>query len=46
MTVLIGIIGSFVDGFLGNLIFRRDAANGYFQPPGIIGSIIGTVIIC
>lgn len=45
MTILIGIIGSFVGGFLGYLIFHKDAANGFFQPSGIIGSIIGAVIV-
>jgi uncharacterized membrane protein YeaQ/YmgE (transglycosylase-associated protein family) len=45
MTVLIGIIGSFVGGFLGYLIFHHDSQNGFFQPSGIIGSIIGAVIV-
>ncbi len=45
MTIVIGIIGSFVGGFLGYLIFHKDSANGFFQPSGIIGSIIGAVIV-
>ncbi len=44
-TLLIGIVGSFVGGFLGYLIFHKDAADGFFQPAGIIGSIIGAVIV-
>jgi uncharacterized membrane protein YeaQ/YmgE (transglycosylase-associated protein family) len=44
MTIVIGIVGSFIGGFLGYLIFHKDAANGFFQPSGIIGSIIGAVI--
>jgi uncharacterized membrane protein YeaQ/YmgE (transglycosylase-associated protein family) len=44
-TILIGIIGSFVGGFLGYLIFHKDSANGFFQPSGIIGSVIGAVIV-
>jgi uncharacterized membrane protein YeaQ/YmgE (transglycosylase-associated protein family) len=45
MTILIGIIGSFVGGFLGYLIFHHDRQNGFFQPSGIIGSIIGAIIV-
>ena len=45
MTILIGIIGSFVGGFLGYLIFHHDNQDGFFQPSGIIGSIIGAVIV-
>jgi uncharacterized membrane protein YeaQ/YmgE (transglycosylase-associated protein family) len=45
MTILIGIIGSFVGGFLGYVIFHHDSQNGFFQPSGIIGSIIGAIIV-
>jgi uncharacterized membrane protein YeaQ/YmgE (transglycosylase-associated protein family) len=45
MTGLIGIIGSFVGGFLGYLIFHKDGHDGFFQPSGIIGSVIGAVIV-
>jgi uncharacterized membrane protein YeaQ/YmgE (transglycosylase-associated protein family) len=45
MTIVLGIVGSFVGGFLGYLIFHKDAANGFLQPSGIIGSIIGAVIV-
>ena len=45
MTIVLGIVGSFVGGFLGYLIFHKDAHNGLFQPSGIIGSIIGAVIV-
>jgi uncharacterized membrane protein YeaQ/YmgE (transglycosylase-associated protein family) len=45
MTIVIGIIGSFVGGFLGYLIFHHDSSGGFFQPSGIIGSIIGAVIV-
>jgi len=45
MTVLLGIIGSFVGGFLGYLIFHKDAQNGAFQPSGIVGSVIGAIIV-
>ena len=45
MTILLGIIGSFVGGFLGYLIFHKDAAGGFLQPSGIVGSIIGAIIV-
>jgi len=45
MTLVLGIIGSFVGGFLGYLLFHKDAQDGFFQPSGIIGSIIGAVIV-
>ena len=43
-TIVLGIIGSFVGGFLGYLLFGKDMAAGALQPSGIIGSIIGAVI--
>ncbi len=45
MTVVLGIVGSFVGGFLGYLLFHKDAADGILQPAGIIGSVIGAVIV-
>jgi uncharacterized membrane protein YeaQ/YmgE (transglycosylase-associated protein family) len=45
MTLLLGIVGSFVGGFLGFLLFGADAGDGFLQPAGIIGSIIGAVIV-
>jgi len=45
MTIVIGIIGSFVGGFLGYLFFRSDASDGFLQPAGLIGSIIGAIIV-
>jgi uncharacterized membrane protein YeaQ/YmgE (transglycosylase-associated protein family) len=45
MTMVLGIIGSFVGGFLGYVLFHKDAQNGFFQPSGIIGSIIGALIV-
>jgi uncharacterized membrane protein YeaQ/YmgE (transglycosylase-associated protein family) len=45
MTTVLGIVGSFIGGFLGYLIFHKDAQAGFFQPSGIIGSIIGAIIV-
>ena len=44
-TIVLGIVGSFVGGFLGYLLFGKDAADGFLQPAGILGSIIGAVIV-
>lgn len=44
-TILVGIVGSFVGGFLGYLIFGHDKRDGWFQPAGLLGSIIGAVIV-
>ena len=43
-TIVLGIVGSFIGGFLGYLIFRQDAQDGFLQPAGIVGSIIGAII--
>jgi uncharacterized membrane protein YeaQ/YmgE (transglycosylase-associated protein family) len=45
MTIILGIVGSFVGGFLGYLIFGKDSGSGFLQPAGIIGSIIGAIIV-
>ncbi|MCW2812121.1 MAG: transglycosylase, partial [Friedmanniella sp.] len=45
MTIILGIVGSFVGGFLGYLIFGKDSGGGFLQPAGIIGSIIGAIIV-
>ena len=43
-TVALGIVGSFVGGFLGYLLFDKDFGEGALQASGLIGSIIGAVI--
>jgi uncharacterized membrane protein YeaQ/YmgE (transglycosylase-associated protein family) len=43
-TLLLGLVGSFIGGFIGWLIFRKDAEDGAFQTSGLIGSIVGAVI--
>ena len=44
-TIVLGIVGSFVGGFLGYLIFHKDSQDGFFQPSGIIGSVIGAIVV-
>ncbi|MEO6700110.1 MAG: GlsB/YeaQ/YmgE family stress response membrane protein [Jatrophihabitantaceae bacterium] len=43
-TILLGIVGSFVGGFIGYLLFHKDGQDGFFQPSGLLGSIVGAVI--
>jgi uncharacterized membrane protein YeaQ/YmgE (transglycosylase-associated protein family) len=43
-TILLGVIGSFIGGFLGWALFGKDLSEGALQASGIIGSIIGAVI--
>src|ERR671911_958671 len=43
-TVVLGVVGSFIGGFLGYLIFNEDFDEGAFQPAGFFGSIIGAVV--
>jgi uncharacterized membrane protein YeaQ/YmgE (transglycosylase-associated protein family) len=45
MTVVLGIVGSFVGGFIGYALFHKDSQDGFFQPSGLIGSVIGAVIV-
>jgi uncharacterized membrane protein YeaQ/YmgE (transglycosylase-associated protein family) len=45
MTIVLGVVGSFVGGFLGYVLFGKDSAQGFLQPSGIIGSVIGAVIV-
>jgi uncharacterized membrane protein YeaQ/YmgE (transglycosylase-associated protein family) len=44
-TILLGIVGSFVGGFLGYVLFGHDFDEGALQASGIIGSIIGAVLV-
>jgi uncharacterized membrane protein YeaQ/YmgE (transglycosylase-associated protein family) len=43
-TILLGIVGSFIGGFIGYLLFRKDGDDGAFQASGLIGSVVGAVI--
>ncbi|WP_432544188.1 GlsB/YeaQ/YmgE family stress response membrane protein [Kineococcus sp. SYSU DK002] len=43
-TLLLGLVGSFIGGFLGKLLFGSDSGSGFVQPSGWIGSIIGAII--
>ncbi len=43
-TILLGIVGSFIGGFIGYLLFHKDSQDGALQASGLIGSVIGAVI--
>ncbi|HEY3873115.1 MAG TPA: GlsB/YeaQ/YmgE family stress response membrane protein [Actinocrinis sp.] len=44
-TILLGIAGSFVGGFLENLIEYHTLSIQQFHATGIIGSLIGAIIL-
>ena len=44
-TILLGIAGSFVGGFLWNLIEYHRFAPHRYHTVGIIGSIIGAIVV-
>jgi uncharacterized membrane protein YeaQ/YmgE (transglycosylase-associated protein family) len=44
-TILLGVAGSFVGGFLENLLFYHKLAPHRFHFAGIIGSIIGAFLV-
>jgi uncharacterized membrane protein YeaQ/YmgE (transglycosylase-associated protein family) len=43
-TIVLGIVGSFIGGFLGWALFGKDLDEGALQASGIIGSIIGAIV--
>ena len=44
-TIVLGVVGSFVGGFLQNLIQYHSLSMHSFHPVGIIGSIIGAWVL-
>jgi uncharacterized membrane protein YeaQ/YmgE (transglycosylase-associated protein family) len=44
-TILLGIVGSFVGGFLWELVEFHHIETNHFQTVGLIGSIIGAVVV-
>jgi uncharacterized membrane protein YeaQ/YmgE (transglycosylase-associated protein family) len=44
-TWLLGVLGSFLGGFLGYVLFGADIDDGPVQVAGVIGSIIGAIIL-
>jgi uncharacterized membrane protein YeaQ/YmgE (transglycosylase-associated protein family) len=44
MTSLVGVMGSFVGGFIGSVI-SRPAEGSLFHPAGFVMSVIGAIIV-
>ena len=44
-TIVLGVVGSFVGGFVQNLIEYHSVSVNSFHTAGIIGSVIGAIII-
>jgi len=44
-TIVLGIAGSFVGGFLQNLVEYRSLSVRGFHPVGLIGSVIGAWVL-
>jgi uncharacterized membrane protein YeaQ/YmgE (transglycosylase-associated protein family) len=44
-TWLLGVLGSFLGGFLGYVLFGADIDDGPVQVAGVIGSVIGAIIL-
>jgi uncharacterized membrane protein YeaQ/YmgE (transglycosylase-associated protein family) len=44
-TILLGVAGSFVGGFLGYVLFGKDLGEGALQPSGLVGSILGGIVV-
>jgi uncharacterized membrane protein YeaQ/YmgE (transglycosylase-associated protein family) len=46
MTIVLGIVGSFIGGFLMNVLMHNDPmSTSDFQPTGILGSVIGALVV-
>ena len=44
MTTLVGVVGSIVGGFIGNLI-KKPEPGSKFHPAGFLMSIVGAVVL-
>lgn len=44
-TILLGIVGSFVGGFLADALLRGEDEDMGLGPAGLIGSIIGAIVV-
>ena len=45
LTMILGVVGAFVGGFLGNLITGGGASAGTFSIMGIVWSTLGAIVV-
>jgi uncharacterized membrane protein YeaQ/YmgE (transglycosylase-associated protein family) len=43
-TIVLGVVGSYIGGLIGYLLFGKDSDEGALQPSGIIGAVVGAII--
>ena len=43
-TMVLGVAGSLIGGFIGWALFGKDLGDGAIQTSGILGSILGAVV--
>ena len=43
-TIVLGVVGSFIGGFLADVLFRDDVKDKGVHSTGLIGSVVGAVI--
>lgn len=43
-TIALGVVGSFIGGFLADVLFHNDVEDKGIHTVGLIGSVIGSVI--
>ena len=43
-TTILGVVGSFIGGFLGYILFGKDLDEGSIQISGLFGSVLGSMI--
>jgi len=44
-TILLGVVGSFVGGFLWELVEYHTIETHHFRASGILGSIVGAIVV-
>ncbi len=44
-TTLLGIVGSFVGGFLADVFFRSETEDVGLRPASFVGSVIGGIVV-